>query len=352
MAKTRSICILIQLQQDLDLLAPIIKKAISSDIKVDCLLYYKLRNTSPRMIGTLKELQVPFSFLHPKKDFLKAFWILLKCDSVVSAVETSARPHSFTHFYTRIANLLFKKTITMQHGMENIGLTYSDSDFPIKDVNISSKNILIWGDTKSLHEDIPKKTLQKCIPFGCPKDFAPTQVLPKFGEKTIAVFENLHWNRYPEIFRNNFINDFIYSAEKFPDVTFVIKPHHCGKWLTERSNLNLKFPKNVVVLNPAEPQWEPYTGPSIIANSDIVITTPSTIALDAAMMQKPTLIARYGLDLNIYEPLPMLDKGKDWENQIQIALQNPNKILLNAKQFSSAKNIDFACLNKINEILF
>lgn len=56
-----------------------------------------------------------------------------------------------------------------------------------------------------------------------------------------------------------------------------------------------------------------YTTPWLLANAAGVITNPSTIALDSALVGVPVALAQYGLDLTIYAPLSMLDKAEDWE---------------------------------------
>jgi hypothetical protein len=45
---------------------------------------------------------------------------------------------------------------------------------------------------------------------------------------------------------------------------------------------------------------------------DSVITTPSTVALDAVLAGKPVGVVGYDLELPLYEPLPILRSGEDW----------------------------------------
>jgi hypothetical protein len=44
-----------------------------------------------------------------------------------------------------------------------------------------------------------------------------------------------------------------------------------------------------------------------------VITTPSTVALDAARAGKPVAVVGYGLDLSLYQPLTIIEGGRGWE---------------------------------------
>jgi len=64
--------------------------------------------------------------------------------------------------------------------------------------------------------------------------------------------------------------------------------------------------------DPSDPFWEPFTAPSLIAAADLVITTPSTVALDAALARKPVAVVAYGMELPAFAPLPLLQSGADW----------------------------------------
>ncbi|MCB9072207.1 MAG: hypothetical protein H6623_01200 [Bdellovibrionaceae bacterium] len=349
--KKQTFCFLIHLPQDLDLLSPIIEDRLSKHHQVICLVYKKMLPKSPRIMRYLQEMPIQWQSVESKVDFLKAVKAILFSRVVISAVETSARPHKFGYFFTRLANLLGKKTITMQHGLENIGLTYSDTQFPIKDIQFASKKILIWSDTSQLHPHIRQDTKNKCIPFGCTKRFSVATELKKPAPFVVGVFENLHWNRYDDLFRNQFIEDFIVTAQQLPEITFLIKPHHEGRWLTDRCKLDFNFPKNILILDPKSPQWEPYTGPAIVSISDVVVTTPSTIALDAAVLQKPILISGYNLDVQKYAPLPILKNTQDWINHIR-AIYNKQENLDSLSQKFVQKNLfDSHCIDHLDQVL-
>jgi hypothetical protein len=73
-----------------------------------------------------------------------------------------------------------------------------------------------------------------------------------------------------------------------------------------------QWSSNLVMADPSDPFWEPFTAPSLIAAADLVITTPSTVALDAALARKPVAVAAYGMDLPAFAPLPLLQSGADW----------------------------------------
>jgi len=59
-----------------------------------------------------------------------------------------------------------------------------------------------------------------------------------------------------------------------------------------------------------------------------VITTPSTIALDAALAKVPVAVSRYGLDLTYYSPLHLLDDFEDWQRYLdRLTEKSENSIL-------------------------
>ena len=59
------------------------------------------------------------------------------------------------------------------------------------------------------------------------------------------------------------------------------------------------------------------------------ITTPSTIALDAAIIGTPVAVTRYRQDIPYYayyEPLPIIDKVHDWINFIETSIHDYAKL--------------------------
>jgi hypothetical protein len=153
------------------------------------------------------------------------------------------------------------------------------------------------------------------VPVGCPTEPPPAPfpraALPGAGP-LVAVFENLHWRRYDDAFRARFLADVEACARRVPAATFVLKPHHAGQWLTRQHRGARPAAPNLVLLDPRDPRWEPFTAPSVVAVADGVITTPSTVAIDAARAGKAAAVAGGGLDLPAYAPLPLLAGADDW----------------------------------------
>ncbi len=67
-----------------------------------------------------------------------------------------------------------------------------------------------------------------------------------------------------------------------------------------------------MIANPSDPTWEPYTAPSLLKLSDAVITTPSTVAIDACAAGLPVAVVAYDLNLPRYGLLPLILKENDY----------------------------------------
>ncbi len=66
------------------------------------------------------------------------------------------------------------------------------------------------------------------------------------------------------------------------------------------------------MIDPRDSQWERFTAPAFIVHADVVITTPSTVALDAALAGRRVAVVGYDLELPLYHPLPILRCSDDW----------------------------------------
>ena len=233
--------------------------------------------------------------------------------AVVTATETTLRPHRAAHELVSRANARGIPTITLQHGLDNVGLTYSDEVQEIESVRFASRVILTWGKAERLHDRIPPDTRLKCVPVGCPKyPHERPRPDPAPAERTVAVFENLHWQRYPRAMADAFLRDLGATASAATGTQFVVKPHPAGRWLTERYRGPKSFPGNVTIVDPTRTAAPEHETPKLIRRSLGVITTPSTIALDAAWEGRPIAVAGYDVDTCTYAPLPKLAGPEDW----------------------------------------
>jgi len=259
--------------------------------------------------------------------------------ALFSVTETNLNPHRFTHQLTKLANTAGLYTTTMQHGFENIGLSYSDDIHVIERIRIASSKIFTWGSLETLHQNIPKSLREKCIAVGCPKPETVDRVMleewSERGRPIIGIFENLHWHRYTEEYRNFFLDSVWQIAEVFSGVDFLIKPHNTGLWLTSRYQGEKPEMDNLTIVDPKLAQWAGITAPQLFGNLAGVITTPSTVALDAARARMPVAVVARGIDLKNYEPLSLIHCIDDWCAFVEQTIdEHGRKALLdNSRQF-------------------
>ena len=94
--------------------------------------------------------------------------------------------------------------------------------------------------------------------------------------------------------------------------------------------------RNILVLDPARTDITQWSTPTLLANALAVVTTPSTIALDAAMAATPVAVIRYGQDIpyyTYYEPLPIVDSSQDWHNFLEAALTERSQLEKSSRCF-------------------
>jgi len=237
--------------------------------------------------------------------------------AVISGVETNLNPHRLLHDFVGKLNDHNVNTYTMQHGLDNVGLTYSDKVQPIGKVKFASNVIFTWLPLADLHSSVRADVREKCIHVGCTK-LAPEERELTSETQKIAVFENIHWHRYSDQYRVDFLADLNSVAKRFPAVEFIVKPHPSGLWLTGRYTGELPDAANITILNPefVTNEWAQSCS-SLLQHVDAVITTPSTVALDAASAGLPVAVVSKNLDVVAYQPLNLLPDAMDWSKFIE-----------------------------------
>ncbi|MBA4226638.1 MAG: hypothetical protein C0456_08395 [Hyphomonas sp.] len=242
------------------------------------------------------------------------------CTALLTSSETSLRPHRLAHALTQEANALGLRTATLQHGVENVGLTYFD-DRQGTDVLFASQMVFSWNGTAQLPGIVAAETRAKVVDGGLPgplddQVFAPWRErlnIPSNGRRIVGVFENLHWTRFSDAYRQSFLADLQAMTEAFPQLFFLMKPHPEGRWLTQRFGGKRPANENLLVADPAAPVWNLLTAPSLMPLLEGVITTPSKVALDAAIAGVPVGVAAYDAPYEMYGPLPQLQSRGDWQ---------------------------------------
>ena len=325
-AQSAELVVALNLIQDLDLAVPVIEAARARGIPVEVWSSMALLRKSPRVARQLRLTGVNLVGVPDESVYLVDFPSEMK--ALLTITETSLGPHKFTRALTERARDMGILTATMQHGLENVGLTYSDEVHPIEEVKIAADRIFLWGGLETLHAGADDALRKRCVPAGCTKPTSqPDEELSGLISPSaivVGVFENLHWHRYSDEYRAFFLDGVARLATAFPGVTFLVKPHHAGMWLTSRFKGDRPDFPNVVIADPADPAWEPYTAGGLLGRMAAVVTTPSTVALDAARRGLPVAVVAHRIDVARYRPLPELRERDDWQAFLASAL-DPGK---------------------------
>lgn len=336
----------IGLIQDVDNLMPLIEKSITMGHSILVYCSSSLCANSPRVLNELVSRNIPIMIVSEEALSSDYFSLPSSLKALITAVESNLGPHSFTKALTERVNKAGLKTATLQHGFENIGLTYDDEFQAIHKIKFYSKYIYIWGPMTSLHPNVTQKNKKRCISVGCvkPKFVSNTNIQALIGRERpiIGIFENLHWLRYSDDYREFFINSIQKLAQYYPEFDFLIKPHNAGLWITNRFQGKLLALDNLIVIDPQSPKWDAFTAPVIINGCNAVITTPSTVALDSARMGIPTAVVAHKLDLLNYTPLPLLKSLQDFYEFIAASQSEPRRAcqIQNATDFVKRNLID------------
>ncbi len=311
----------LDLAQDLDVLLPVLQALRRrSKFRLRICVTDWLKNEAPRTFAILDGEGFSIEVVSRKHSIEPPTPSLENVHAVLSASETNQRPHRFAHALARRAAAAEIPTFTLQHGFENIGLTYQDVKFGAE-VGFASSRVFVWFPQDLLPAWVSPDTFSKVVSTGRPKTESPPSAFRPLAElgswsQKIGVFENLHWHRFSENYKHNLFFDLERAAEEFSETLFIVKPHSAGRWLLRNRSL-LPRCKNVLLIDPLQPEWQLFTAPALMRNLDAVITTPSTVAVDAARAGCPVAVIGYDLDLSIYQPLPILVSSEDWRTFLE-----------------------------------
>ncbi len=307
---------LIDLQQDLDILLPILLALRArGEARLRIIMTDWLVAQSPRASSQLKAHALPFEVAArgPAREGSEPS--LRGVSAVLSASDSSVNNHKAGYALCRRAREMGLLTFSVQHGLENIGLNYRD-DVHEANVRFASATVFTWCRNEDLAPWVPQETRVAATPVGSPKAspvLAPVELSQGHWSRIVGVFENLHWRRFSDVFRQQLLDDLHLAAETHPDTLFLIKPHHAGQWASTNPGA-IRQSANLVVIDPTDSAWEPHTAPALISAMDAVLTTPSTVAVDAAGLGRPVAVFGYDLDLPIYAPLPIIRRFADLQD--------------------------------------
>lgn len=306
---------LLDLPQDLDLMLPILLAARESGaLRLRVLITDWLENESPRTLSALADAGFRREIIRRAAARRGEFPALAGADAALSACDSTASPHKTGHAFARKAGSLGIASFTVQHGFENVGLNYRDHELG-PEIRFGSETVFVWFPKAALPDWVSQETRSRLVHLGCPKlQPPPAPKLPSLDarwQRVVGVFENLHWRRYDDAYRKDLLRDLEQAAAANPSILFLVKPHHAGHWL-HLNRGELQDRANVLIIDPTDPVWQPYTAPALIASLSAVITTPSTVAMDAARAGRPVAVLGYNLDLPLYAPLPIIRARQDW----------------------------------------
>jgi hypothetical protein len=308
--------VLIDIHQDTDVLLPILMALKARGlVRLRIVVTDWLVDESPRALAQLEANGLAYELVEREAVRRGEAPALEGAAGALGAADASVRAHQAGHTLIGRARAAGLPTFTIQHGLENIGLTYKD-ELHTDQVRFAAETIFTWQGPERLAPWAAAQTRAAVVAVGSPKAAPPPARAPLLNQgfrRVVGVFENLHWQRFDDAFRARFLADLEAAAAADEESLFLVKPHHAGRWLV-RNRARLPEADNLFVIDPLDPAWEPHTAPALIAGMDVVLTTPSTVALDAARAGRPVAVIGYGLDLPLYEPLPILRTSEDWDD--------------------------------------
>ena len=312
---TRRLVFFFDLVQDLAVLEPFVDAARQrTDFAVSAWLTGSFKEALPTAAERLAALGIPVTVLSHKRILLGRAPGFGTVDALVTASESTASAHRVGFALTRLANAAGVETFTLQHGLENVGLSYFDSVHG-SGIRFASRHVLTWSNPALLPEPAPAATRARCVAVGRPDPAAATPIawLADDPRPLVCVFENVHWHRYPPPYRRAFFADLQTAAASHGGLRFLLRPHPAVRRRDPEHQALIDGLAGVTVADGAASRWHGVGVAEVLASAAAVVTTPSTVALDAACLDLPVAVARYGLDLPLYAPLPMLDAAADWD---------------------------------------
>jgi hypothetical protein len=256
--------------------------------------------------------------------------------------ESTRKPHLRAHRLALEARAAGLATFTVQQGFENVGLNYFDA-VAGPHVSFASEHVLIWGDPGRLPPELSAETRSKVLAVGrpvWPDDPGEPPPAPIVGRSfDVAVFENLHWRRYSNEFRDRFIESLEWLCMRSPRLEVILRPHPQGRWSTTSGMDRMPVLENLTIADPAAEAWGGASARQIIDCADLVVTTPSTVALDAALKGAPCAVFAYDLDLPLYSGLPLVRDNND----VQALIEHPRApaLLEASERFARTATVSF-----------
>jgi len=263
-----------------------------------------LARQSPRTGQLLEAHGLDFTYLSRRKVIDGVAPPLGGVAGVLLASESTHGAHSASRTLARRAKAAGLETYLLQHGLENIGLFGLEA----RDATFESDVVFCWFPPSAIPDDLPSETLHKLVHAGRPFPVGGwgRSETPDYD---LGVFENLHWVRYTDAERQAFQDNLAAVAQALPATRILLRPNPAGAWADRLSHELARF-GNITLARASETRSRLDGGAQVLRGIRRVITTPSTVALDAALSGLPTALAIAGG--GVYEPLPVLGAAQDW----------------------------------------
>lgn len=309
--------VFVNLVQDTPLALRVVDELREREVETAVVVSFEAVRNNPRLARGLIERRIAPTYMSAKEPRRGDYRWLRGATMLFCPSESSASPHSKAHELTKLARRAGLRTYTAQNGLEQPGLTHRDGEFA--NVGYASDTIFTWLAPEGLPVWMPAETRARCVGVG---RILGQQVAPdgetlreRMGVETgplVTVFENLHWTRYTDGFRKSFVDRLMALAQSRPEVHFLLMPHPAGRWSAKNIS-GQQLPSNLSLFRPADPKNADISVAHVLAQSDAVITTTSTVALDAAQAGRPVaVVGGEGVSTDSFEGLPVLDTAEAW----------------------------------------
>lgn len=308
--RRRKILVHIDLIQDIDILLPVIL-AINRDARLMAIITVSrwLEKASPRTLERLGRHGLTFRTVRRSRIIEGQAPGLIGIAALLTASDSSAEAHRACHVLALRAKALGIPTLTLQHGIDGISQA-EEAALRNPDQSLwASDYFLAWAPPESLPSSLPDAIRKTIVCVGRPfsgLEADDNDPVPRFD---IGVFENLHWDRYSDHDRADFLKSLLNMARDCPQSSIFVRSHPAGAWLDQYAPALAGF-TNIIMMTAETSRRDPAPTAFWIARCQRVITTPSTIALDAAQLGRPVVLALPGCPL--YDTIPVLESQEDW----------------------------------------
>ncbi len=295
----------VDLVQDIDVMLPVLLAIRDQpDLELRTCVSRWLSQESPRTAEVLAAHGLPFAYVR-RRDVIEGRAPSLRgLKAVVTASESTHLAHVAGHALARRADAAGLGAYTLQHGLENAGLFGAEAAL----ARFASTTVFCWFPPEAIPDDLPQATRAKLVHVGRPEPPAEPSPAPARAHD-LGVFENLHWERYADADRAAFRAGVAAVARALPGTRILVRAHPAGGWADQLGQELAAF-GNITLQTALDARLQPESGAAVLRGLSRVITTPSTIALDAAAAGAPVALAAPGG--GAYDPLPVLHGPEDW----------------------------------------